>query len=730
MKRKLLVFALICHLALSCFAQQPAPQGQRTNPQPRTPQQVPPSDDDVVKITTNLVQLDPVITDKDGKIVTDLRADELEILEDGKSQSITNFSFVPLESVSRPAPPVARNPIDENAPRVPIRIRPEDVRRTIAVVVDDLGLSRESLNYARQGVKKFLDQQMEQGDLVAIIRTGGGIGVLQQFTSDKRQLYAALERVRFNPTSRAVGAFAAPTPDPLAMAGSAASAANGIDRERGGDVDELREDSFTVGTLGALDYIIRGLKDLPGRKSILLMSNGLVLYDFGRDNYRIKLVLERLIDQANRASVVIYAVDARGLETLNFTAGDKHINAEVQGGFLSALRGASVKSQGGLKDLTEATGGFAIVNTNDLVGGIRKVLDDQRGYYLIGYRPDDSTFERVGGRKRYHRISVRVKRPGKFIVRMRNGFYGVTQEERVAASQTPTSLLLGALTTPFGSSGVNVRLTSLFFNDPSLGLTMRSLLNIKASDLTFTEQPDGWHQSVIDLIAMTFGDNGLVVDQLSHTHTLRLKGKAYEEALKRGVTYSINVPIKKPGAYQLRAALRDVASNRVGSAGQFVEVPDIGKKRLTLSGLITHEVEANDYQQRTLANRNDGNSGRKESEDSDPISSAAVREFKSGAVVEYGLAIYNAQLDKSTARPQLLTQARLFRNGQLVFTGKEVRIEAGGEPDLQQVSASGAVQLGSQMEPGDYVLQVTVTDLLRKDRYRIASQWIDFEILK
>ena len=215
-----------------------------------------------------------------------------------------------------------------------MRLRPEDVRRTIAIVVDDLGLSNENVYFTRRALKKFLDQQMEPGDLVAIIRTGGGIGALQQFTSDKRQLYAALERVRFNPTSRAVGAFASAPSDPLAIAGTAASEANGVDRARGDDIDALREDVFAVGTLGAVNYVVRGLKDLPGRKSVLLISAGLTLFRFGDQvgNYRVQNAMERLIDLANRASVVIYTLDARGLETLNFTAADKHIDPRNLGG--------------------------------------------------------------------------------------------------------------------------------------------------------------------------------------------------------------------------------------------------------------------------------------------------------------------------------------------------------------------------------------------------------------
>ena len=76
-------------------------------------------------------------------------------------------------------------------------------------MVDDLGLSFESTYYVRRALKKFVDEQMQSGDLVAIIRTGGGMGALQQFTSDRRQLYAAIERIRWNSLGRGgTGAFA------------------------------------------------------------------------------------------------------------------------------------------------------------------------------------------------------------------------------------------------------------------------------------------------------------------------------------------------------------------------------------------------------------------------------------------------------------------------------------------------------------------------------------------
>src|SRR5262249_54874612 len=155
------------------------------------------------------------------KLVTDLKPEEVEISEDGHKQKITNFSYNASETTVANRPNKS-TPIDKNAvPVPPSKLRPEDVRRTIAVVVDDLGLSFESTYYVRRALKKFVDEQIQPGDLVAIIRTGGGMGALQQFTSDKRQLYAAVERVKWNSTGRSGVSPFAPMQPPTPGAGGA-----------------------------------------------------------------------------------------------------------------------------------------------------------------------------------------------------------------------------------------------------------------------------------------------------------------------------------------------------------------------------------------------------------------------------------------------------------------------------------------------------------------------------
>ncbi|HSP62262.1 MAG TPA: VWA domain-containing protein, partial [Pyrinomonadaceae bacterium] len=482
--RSLLTLILIAQIAPAAFSQQP------TSPPPPPPVLQPqkPEDVDVVRITTNLVQVDAVVTDKSGKVVTDLKPEEVQILEDGKPQKITHFSYYVTETavVAPAAKPAA---VDKNAPPAPpVALRPEQVRRTMAIVVDDLGLSFESTYFVRRALKKFVDEQMLPGDLVAIVRTSGGLGALQQFTSDKRQLYAAIERVKWYASGRGgVGAFAAIQPPTPGEQGAAMDAANE-------ELNQFRDDLFAVGTLGAVSYVVKGLRQLPGRKSVLLISDGFRIYrqDDPTQNFRTVDRLRRLVDEAGRASVVIYTMNATGLQTLGLTAADSTggMSADQLETQLSNRRNAAFETQQGLDFLAQQTGGIAIRNTNDLGGGIRRVMEDQKGYYLIGYRPDSATFDPKTGRHTFHKLTLKVTRPGKFNVRMRNGFLGRSDEDTRQAPRTLAQQLIGALTSPFGANGVHLQLTSLFSNDARAGSFMRAILHIDARDLTFTDEPN------------------------------------------------------------------------------------------------------------------------------------------------------------------------------------------------------------------------------------------------
>jgi VWFA-related protein len=562
---------------------------------------------------------------------------------------------------------------------------------------------------------------------VAVIRTAGGAGTLQQFTADKRQLHAAIDRAKYVLMGRAdTGAFKAITPPPLKIPYEQDA--------RLQTVENFRDEVYSVGTLGALNYVVRGLRDMPGRKSILLLSDDLKIFNPGDPNRtnRVQVALESLTDFANRAAVAIYTMDARGTTPIGLQAQDNPqlaapvgrnpgLGGPIGGNrsfqemdkLMASRRDTFYESQNGLNYLAEQTGGLAIKNTNDLSGGIQRVLDDQRGYYVIGYRPDESTFDGKTGRRNLHHLSLKVTRSGKFEVRVRNGFYGDADEATKATEKTPAQQLLDGIKSPFGASDVHLQLTSLFANDATNGSYMRSLLHIDAHDLTFKDAPGGLHEAVFEVVAMTFGDASAVADYTGQTYTIQLPEEDYQRALRQGLVYNVTVPIKKAGAYQFRMALRDTATGHLGSASQYIEVPDLSNRRLALSGVVLSGSSPGAVQSNVV----------------NPAANPAVRAFRQGMQLEWGYLIYNAQLDKAQ-KHQLTTNVRLFRNGEEVFAGGDKPFPTENQKDPQRLVVSGGLILGTDLIPGEYVLQVIVTDALADKKSRTVTQWMDFEIAK
>ncbi len=763
MRKRNTLAALVVALSLlaptlaSPVRQPPAPRQQPARPTPaQTPTPTPspsPSpaeedgEDEVVRISTNLVQFDTVVVDKDGRQVTDLKPEDFEVLIDGKPQTIANFSYVSTESGTVSTQRVAprAGPAVAGPPPPPVRLRPEQVRRTVALVVDDLGTSFESTAHVRRALKKFVDEQMQPGDLVAIMRTSAGIGALQQFTGDKQLLYKAIERVRWYPSGRSgVSAFAPLEADPLQAAGRMTGADRGgnsrnneRDRERQRTADEalseFREEIFSVGTLGALNFIIRGMRELPGRKAVVFFSDGFRVY-FREDNQLSTRVLEglrRLSDLANRAAVTVYTVDARGLVYMGLSASDNTANMSADDieRELTDRRTTFIDTQAGMEYLARQTGGAFMRNTNDLGLGIRRALEDQKGYYLIGFHPPPEVFDAEAGRPRFNRFEVRLRRAG-LETRARRGFYGFTEETARPVRRTRAEQMIAALTSPFTSGGLDLKLTTLFSSPVEQATIMDSLLHLNMRQFKFADEADGWKKAVVDVMAITFGENGQVIDQINRTETVRARGDALNSVLDNGLVYLMRVPVKKAGAYQLRVAVRDAATEKLGSASQFIEVPNLKKSRLALSGIFLTSTPpaaaAPPPAAAGGASAQEGAAG----EDTG-LRDAALRRFPRGASLDFTMSVYNAALDRATGRPQVQLQTRLYREGVLAYEGKPMPIDVSQQRDLKRLVFASRLKLGAALPPGEYVLQVVATDAVAGEKKGgVATQWIDFELVR
>lgn len=758
-KRPFLALFVALLLVWPVRAQEPQTQKSETkSSKAASSTQAPAKDeqDDVVRISTGLVQLDAVVT-KDGKQITDLTADDFEISEDGKPQTITHFSYVSnvpatAEVTPKNLPPTPP-PGTSTGSVLPAVNRPRETRRTIAIVVDDLGISLESMSPVKNQLRKFVDEQLQPNDLVAIIRTGGEVGSLQQFTTDRRLLYRAIESLRWNLCSRVGNSALAPAPSmtvPSNTLGTGQNAVGLCANVHGGPLKS---------TVRALRFILQGMRDLPGRKSMVLLSDNLPLdipdldslergpirppapvtdgpdadkvrgideTQFGNEG-----VLRRTAEMANRASVVIYSVDTRGIKATGITASDNltpsgPLTRPAGTGYLSAsaLRALSDRkaemqdARGGMSLLARQTGGFLVSNTNDF--GLPRVLLDQEGYYLIGYRPGAETFNRA-----FHNIKAKVKRPG-LTLRTREGFYGLNDKEVMPHKPTARDQISSALMSPFGKVEIDLRMTALFANTKSAGSAVRCLLHFPADALSFSAESGDARKAKFSLSGILFGDNGAVVNQVSETRTLRLNAKDYDRAQREGLVYQLDLQVKKPGSYQFRVAVQDATSSKIGTVGQIVEIPDFRNRRLAISGITISTGDPSPSSE--LSNQNSAGRSGGEQETVVNIGQLAIRRFRQSSNLFYAYVIYMAQVDKSTGTLRLTAEARIFHDGKLIYAGGQKAIDTTGQADLDRISAGGGLQLNS-LKPGEYILQIVVKDGSADEKLGTATQWIDFEIV-
>lgn len=699
----------------------------------------PTPNDDVVKITTTLIQIDATVTDRKGNIIKDLKPEDFEVFENGKKQDITNFSFILRgskdQSVTDNQSP--KDSIKSNVPLPPVKLKPEQVRRTYAIVVDDLGLSFSSMFWVKDALKKFVNEQMEEGDLVAILRIGTGLGALQSFTSDKRQLLAAVDKIRWNNLSNP---FSYEPIIPNMSDEKAGANAMTKQQEEQRAVMDAKEDEFKLrtaidrqanvatGSLGALNYVIKGMTNLPGRKSVMFFSEGFQVFDRSDKSPPIPKptkvfdALRSVAESATRASVVLYTFDPSGVYAPGAEAQDDIVGLKGQGaGNSQSIRDRETKindSQDSLRYLAEETGGIANLG-NNINKGIEKVFNDQ-SYYLLAYQPDSETFDPK--KDKFNKLEVKLKRP-ELRIRYRSGFYNITDEELKTVAKTPQQKIYSAFSSPFAENEIKLNLYSVFYNDFQDRNFIRALVHVDAKDLTFTPEPDGFYKTSFEVLLGVFDSNGDSANNGISKTSLRFSPENYQKVQKEGFVYNLETPIIVTGGYQFRIALRDTVSNKVGSASQFIEVPELKKKNLALSQLIVRNYSLAKWNE--IIKVKDSNLA---ADTNMFLQNTAQREFKLGSVMTYYYIIYNTKTN-SRMSPKLEVQTRLFKDGKLLMENTPEPLDIGDQKDLNRIEASNAVTLGTDLALGDYILQIIVIDKNADKKKQMATQWIDFTLV-
>lgn len=680
-----------------------------------------------LRVTVNLVQVDATVTDAHGNPSPGLKAGDFRVLLDGKPQELKYCNYIRLSEAPEPPPLVGTATAAEAKvttaaqPAMPAgSIKREQVRRTIVLFVGDLLTSAESMPGIRAGLKKFVQEQVQPGDLVAIVRASAGLGALQDFTPDKRMLMAAVDQVRWTPHAIGIGGASA-----YEMIGKPSLEGNMAQLEKIASMERA-----TLATTASLLKVVRGMADLPGRKSVILLSDALALSSpdetdpTGRTETGsgaflgpIYASMRRVVDESVRAGVVLYAIDTRGLASLRATASDRlkppGADGPVGGGPISSTpqTPASVlqgdwtwsmaegrrmeyrEAQWGAMFVSSQTGGFMITESNRIEAGLERVIADQRGYYLLGFQPPAEAMQPDSrGRVDFHRLQIEVLRPD-LKVRSHAGFFGAADEDRPAAAR-PELQLLKSIESPFRLSDINMEVETSHLSAKN-DYFIRATLYIDGKDVVF-EGPPIHRTGVLHVILRAFDAiGGTLEGGIDQMRRIDLNEEGYERAQKYGLIYTTLLAVPKPGPYQVRAACRDEATGKIGTAGDFVSIPKPKGNGLRLSGIVfQHALGTDDH----------------------VVPAAGPSAYPAGQSAKFAFQIASGG---TPVAERLAMRTRLFRDGAQVWESQATPIETDAKK-AANFFATGSLEVPEGLEPGKYMLRVDLSDQARPD---IVSAW-------
>jgi VWFA-related protein len=677
--------------------------------------------EDVVRVEAELVQTDVSVFDKSGKFVEGLGREQFELKVDGRPVPVAFFERVSGGLPKSNAAAAGASGAALKGSGVAARAR----GRVVIFFIDDLHLSLDSLGRTRSALAHFLDEEMAPGDTAAFVTASGQLGFLQQFTDNKAVLRAALARLKPVPDT------VRDTEQPPMSEFIAVRIANG-DRDaaefyvekiiqgfaakggaRGMNKSAMFEmvrgratniakgmESVAAASLGSLEQLVRTAGQIEGRKLVFFISDGFYLdgkNSVSGANHRLRLVT----DVAARTGSVVYSIDARGLfAPFHDATGEKA--RDPQGRLDRASIGESTLSQDGLSALAGDTGGQFLKNTNYFDRWVSRVLDETSNYYRIAWRPEAE--EQKQGR--FRRVEVGVVGRPDLTVRLHRGYLTAAAraaeeskagakgsasktDEKASGAKSVEADFRAALSAPTGQKGLPTVLSTSFVDVPGSGAVLTSSVEVAADALDYGE--DGRQAGSVDVVGVVFNEQGKQVSTFQTRLNVAPAAQSSASAAQPGVIYNYRAPVA-PGLYQVRAAVRDSRGGQVGSAAQWIEIPDLSKKKLTLSSIHLGGREVA------------GGAG--EGKGAPQIQFSVDRRFPRSTRLSFLAFVYNAA---GGGVADLVVTVRVLRDNKAVVSAPPRKLAPEPSGDPARVPVSGAVSLG-QLPPGRYEIEIAVSD--------------------
>src|SRR5579859_6925526 len=522
----------------------------------------------VLQVHTRLVMIDVIATDDHGHAITDLQAKDFTLLEDGKPQKVRAFGFQhPLAPDPTMKLPVLPANVFTNLPLFP----PSSAMNVI--LLDVLNTSLTDQAYARQKLLHYLDN-MPANEPTAVYIMGNELRMVHDFTTDHAALKEAVEKTKLE------SSLLAESPEE-AVPGSAAAAIGSGGAQR--ELEQTRRRIRIDNSLKALQTVAHALAGFEGRKNLIWISAAfpltinpnISLEDDSEVNFdemenhgqKVAKTAQILTD----SQVAIYPVDPRGLATFStFSAANAGPSGRNPSAFANSLAGDSRRltaAHDTMNLLAENTGGKAFYNRNDLDKAIYDGVTDGSTYYLLGYYPDNKTWD-----GKFRKVQIKVARGG-VKLRYRLGYYAADpQPAEIKPNSKQRDRDLGEAL----RLGAPVS-TSLFFEVAVMPPSPKNQNKVTISyavsphSLQIKRGDDGLEHADLECVVQAYNEKGKPVNSVLSTAQAAMKPETYQKVLKSGFPCRTQLELQ-PGSYQLRFAVRDTHTGLIGTSDGKVTV--------------------------------------------------------------------------------------------------------------------------------------------------------------
>lgn len=670
-----------------------------------------------LKVNSTEVLVDAVVVDHRNRLITDLTSKDFEISEDGVPQEISSFRLVRGETEAAPG--------GEKADRhtTPAESPGTETGNTIVVLLDYSTTQVQYSKTIQDAAIKFVERDIRPNDLMAVLVLGTSLRVASNFTSDKPRLIAALksaDNVNAIRLSERAGAQA-DSPGPASLEEATRQTVDATRQTVDSEMTSvLRKLLITMqaavdriqglGVLAAIRGIASAVSTIPGRKTLLMFSQGFV------PGPSVELELQWVAAAANRSQLAIYCIESQGLETraLNgalvpssqMASRTDRTGYGGETGFDRAQEQGQDIREGGLRELALATGGTLFRNSNDLSSGLDRIDHEMRTYYLLSYR---SKNEDLDGKFRQIRVAVK---DSNLSVRARSGYYAIPAGFELL-SPAEFQLTQEAAKLAPGAGKIPVFMSAGAFQYGKTGFRIPVAVEMPYAAVQFTGG-NNKHSAELQILGIVRDNNGTMVQRFGNPMKMSLTDAEYN-SLKVGTIYvGDQVEISSEGAYKVQVVVEDVSTKEVSSAEQTVYLARPASSMALSTVLLAHGRQL--YKAADTTDKFLTVQGLR-------ITPSGACQFRGGENLIFYFDIYNAGLDPARKKPNLTVALKLLHNGEEVRAGLP-SFEVTDNPE----GADGALTFCrflklTGLSPGDYTLVFDVKDAVGNQTARREAKF-------